>query len=251
MLLSVFKDLREMYPCYGTQSLIDELPKELKCSYGKAYKLLRVHNLLCFKKRKPHGNTRSDKNKTSAKDLVNRDFYADNPGVKLFSDVTEVHCADGKLYCCEIMDAFDGAIVGLSIENNMKSEMCEAALIQAKSSFNIPPGCVIHTDHGSQYTSNLYSKTALKLGFIQSMGAVGSCADNARIESFHSTLKRELIYRTPCSKMTRKEVKNLVWEWIQTEYNFNRRNTANERKMPPLLKRELYYWADKTLDYVA
>lgn len=184
-MLSVLKELRKKYPCYGTNSLIDELPKELKCSYGKAYKLLRENNLLCYKKRKPHGNTKRDKNKTPAKDLINRDFYAENPCEKLFSDITEVHCADGKLYCCEIMDAFDGAIIGLSIENNMKAEMCAEALTRSKNRFNTLPGCIIHTDHGSQYTSNLYTETAEKLGFIQSMGAVGTCADNARIESFH------------------------------------------------------------------
>lgn len=239
-LLSVLKKLRGKYPCYGTQSLIDELPKELKCSYGKAYKLLRDNNLLCFRKRKPHGNTKRDKSKTPAKDLINRDFYSRTPGVKLFSDITEVRCADGKLYCCEVMDAFDGAIIGLSIENNMRAEMCTEALIRAKNRFNTLSGCIIHTDRGSQFTSNLYEEISAKLGFVQSMGAVGTCADNARIESFHSTLKRELIYRIPYSTMTREQVKALIWEWVETEYNFNRRNTANEHKLPPLLKREIY-----------
>jgi len=241
-LLSVLKELRERFPCYGTQSLIDELPAELRCSYGKAYKLLLDNNLLCYKKRKPHGNTKRDKSKTPAKDLVNRDFYAENPGVKLFSDITEVQCSDGKLYSCEVMDAFDGAIVGLSLEDNMKAEMCAQALIRANNRFGSQPGCIIHTDHGSQYTSNLYAETSLKLGFIQSMGAVGTCADNARIESFHSTLKRELIYKIPYSTMTRAQVKTLIWEWVETEYNLARRNTSNEFKLPPLLKRELHKW---------
>lgn len=108
------------------------------------------------------------------------------------------------------MDAFDGAIIGLSLENYMKAEMCAAALTRAKNRFSVANGCIIHTDHGSQYTSNLYAQTAAKLGFVQSMGAIGSCADNARIESFHSTLKRELIYKIPYSKMTRAQVKILI-----------------------------------------
>ena len=242
-LLSILKKKREENPDYGTQSLIDELTEDKKCSYGKAYKLLKENNLLCYRRRKPHGNTKSDPKAKKAEDLVNRKFYAEKPGTKLFTDITEQMCLDGKLYICEVEDAFDGAIVGLAMDDNMRTPLCTSALLSAQNRFGHEEECIIHSDHGSQFTSHLYAETALKNGFVQSMGAVGSCADNTRIESFHATLKKELLYRIPCSKMTRDEVKHAIFEWIEVRYNRTRRHTSNENNLPPLIKREQYLLA--------
>ncbi len=71
------------------------------------------------------------------------------------------------------------------------------------------------------------------------MGRTGTCADNARMESFFATLKKELIYRLPMYRLTRKEVRAYIFEWI-AYYNRKRRHTANESSMPPLVKREQY-----------
>jgi transposase InsO family protein len=227
-LLSILKTKREENPEYGTQSLIDTLPENKKCSYGKTYKLIKKNDLLCYRKKKPHGNTKSDPKAKKAEDLVERNFYAEKPGIKWFTDITEEMCLDGKLYICEIMDAFEGAIVGHSMDNNMRTPLCTTALLDAQRRFGHAGECIIHSDHGSQFTSNLYREICEKNGFKQSMGAVGTCADNTRIESFHATLKKELLYKIPCSKMTREEVKHLVFEWIETRYNRTRRHTPTK-----------------------
>ena len=73
------------------------------------------------------------------------------------------------------------------------------------------------------------------------MGEVGCCYDNARAESFFATLKKELIYRLPLSRMTRAQVRAAIFEWIEGYYNPRRRNTANEGNLAPLRKREAYY----------
>ena len=71
----------------------------------------------------------------------------------------------------------------------------------------------------------------------QSMGRTHCCFDNARMESFFATLKKELVYRLKCSTMKRDEVRKIVFHWIETYYNRRRRNTANELNLPPLVKR--------------
>lgn len=246
-LLSILKKKREENPEYGTQSLINELPDDIKCSYGKAYKLLKNNDLLCYRRRKPHGNTKSDPKAKKAEDLVKRNFYAENPGQKWFTDITEQQCGDGKLYICEVLDAFDGAIVGLAMDDNMRTPLCTSALLNAQNRFGHEDNCICHSDHGSQYTSHLFTEIALQNGFIQSMGAVGTCADNTRIESFHATLKKELLYKIPCSKMTRNEVKHLVFEWIEVRYNRTRRHTANENNLPPLVKRKFFQTSKRAI----
>jgi transposase InsO family protein len=72
------------------------------------------------------------------------------------------------------------------------------------------------------------------------MGRTGSCYDNARMESFFATLKKELIYNLPMYRLTCEEVRSLVFEWIEGYYNLRRRHTSNDGHMAPLVKRKLY-----------
>ncbi len=71
------------------------------------------------------------------------------------------------------------------------------------------------------------------------MGRTGSCFDNARMESFFATLKKELIYKLPLYRLTCEEVRFLVFRWIEGYYNLRRRHTSNEGNMAPLVKRKL------------
>jgi transposase InsO family protein len=221
------------------------LPEDLKCSYGKGYELCRDNGLLCYRVRLAHGNTKRDPNAKPVDDLVQRDFQAENPGEKWFTDITEWHCIDGKGYLCGVLDGFDGTLVGYAIDSNMRTPLCTRALMNADQRFGHIEGCIVHGDHGSQFTSHLYTETIEAHAFRLSMGAVGHCADNARMESFWATLKKELIYKMPTTTMTRAEVRRRIFLWIETYYNHRRRNTANENNLPPLVKRGQFYSAQK------
>ena len=100
-LVSTLAKIREKHPDYGTQSMIDELPPKLKCSYGKGYRVCRNNGLLT-KRRKPRSLTKPDPTAQKSEDLVNREFTADKPGTKWFTDITEIVCKDGKSYLCGI-----------------------------------------------------------------------------------------------------------------------------------------------------
>lgn len=238
VLLSALKQVRAKHPCYGVQSLINALPPERKVSYGKGYRVCRDNGLLT-KRRKAKGITKANPAAMASEDLVRRDFSADVPNEKLLTDITEMKCRDGKLYLCPVLDCFDAAIVGFSMDTNMKATLCAGALKSVVGRWGSMKGCILHSDRGSQFTSLLYRETLESKGFRQSMGRTGTCADNARMESFFATLKKELIYRLPLYKLTRKEVRMYIFEWI-AYYNRKRRHTANENNLPPLAKRELY-----------
>lgn len=238
-LISALKEVREKHPCYGVRSMLDALPEEKRVSYGKGYRVCRDNGLL-QKRRKPQGITVADPEAQAAQDLVKRDFRASAPGEKWLTDNTEMKCADGKLYLCAVLDCYDAAIVGFSMDTNMKTPLCTAALTSATGRYGRSEGCILHSDRGSQFTSHLYRQTLASKGMRQSMGRTGSCYDNARMESFFATLKKELIYRLPLYKMTRAEVRSRVFEWIEGYYNRRRRHTSNAGNLPPLVKRELF-----------
>jgi len=73
------------------------------------------------------------------------------------------------------------------------------------------------------------------------MGRTGSCFDNARMESFFATMKKELIYEMDCQNMTKAELKAEIFKWVELDYNRERFYSANEDYMPPLEKRRLYF----------
>ena len=238
-LISALKQAREANPCYGVQSLIDTLPDKAKVSYGKGYKICRDNGLLQYR-RKHHGITVKDPMAQTSEDLIKRDFTAERPGEKWLTDITQIQCKDGKLYLNAVLDCFDAVIVGLSMDTGMKAPLCSSALISATARYGHADDCIVHSDKGSQFTSRLYRETLAGKGFRQSMGHTGSCYDNARMESFFATLKKELLYRLPLYKMTRDEIRGRIFEWVECYYNRRRRHTANESKLAPLVKRELY-----------
>jgi len=73
---------------------------------------------------------------------------------------------------------------------------------------------ILQSDRGSQYTSTEPRKELNQLGIIQSLSSTGLCYDNARMENFFATLKKEKIYRIPTYKMTRKQVKRIIFRYI-------------------------------------
>lgn len=239
-LISALKNIRKAHKKYGTQSLLDELPIELKCSYGKGYKVCRDNEILT-KTRKKKFLTKANPKAQKSEDLVNRDFKSEKPGIKWFTDISEVECCDGKLYLNPVLDSFDGIIVGLSMAEHMRAELCEDALKSAIDRYGYEKDCIVHSDHGSQYTSKLFRGLLKNHEFRQSMGKTGCCFDNARMESFFATLKKELVYDLPLSKMTRAQVRLEIFAWIYGYYNSKRRNTANEHNLAPLKKRNNFH----------
>ena len=99
---------------------------------------------------------------------------------------------------------------------------------QWKRSFavrNVKSSVIIHSDAGSQYTSEDYKMTLGQYRVIQSMSDIGKCYDNARMESFFATLKKEKLYRIKTKNMTTEQVKTEVFRYVMSYYNRNRITT--------------------------
>ena len=163
-------------------------------SYSTVCRVCRENGITLQKKRKPKSLTEAEADAQKSENLINQDFSANKPNEKWLSDITEVPCSDGKLYVAPVMDCYDGTIVGLSMDDNMRKELCIAAFEQSCRRQNAY-GMIFHSDRGSQYTSGDFRASLVKYGATQSMSGTGRCYDNARMESFFATLKKEKLYR--------------------------------------------------------
>ncbi|SDY12694.1 Integrase core domain-containing protein [Thermoactinomyces sp. DSM 45892] len=128
-------------------------------------------------------------------DLLKRDFHSSKRNEKWVSDITYVHTSrDGWCYLASIMDLATNKIVGWHFSKTMDKECVLQALDHAIVTQKPAKGCILHSDRGSQYTSNKYRHTVNTNGFKQSFSAKGCPYDNAPIESFHAIFKKEFVY---------------------------------------------------------
>ena len=97
---------------------------------------------------------------------------------------------------------------------------------------------ILHSDRGSQFTSSEFCAVLKKYGSIQSMSGTGCCYDNARMESFFATLKKEKLYQIDTKTLTREEVKTIIFRYI-SYYNL-RRITSVNNGLPPQVYRQRY-----------
>lgn len=211
----------------------------IKVSRSTVIRAMRKGNLLHENRRSPDGLTKADKKALRPENLLKGDFSADAPNKKWLTDITQIPCKDGKLYIAPIMDCFGGEIIALAMDDNMKKELCIKALKEAYTVRKPGDGVIHHSDAGSQYTSTAYKIELARHHAIQSMSAVGKCYDNARMESFFATLKKEKLYRIDTTKLKKEEVKKIVWRFV-IYYNRRRITTMNPNGYPPAIYRQMF-----------
>lgn len=163
-------------------------------------------------------------------DLVKRTFVADGPNRLWCTDITEHPTAEGKVYCAAVLDCYSRMIVGWSIADHMRTELVVDALEMARWRRHPQAGTVVHSDRGSQYTSWIFGHRLREAGLLGSMGRVASSVDNTMIESFWSTMQRELLDRRAWA--TRTELATAIFEWIEACYNPVRRHTSLDGLAP-------------------
>ena len=151
-------------------------------------------------------------------------------------------CSDGKLYISAIFDCYNLEVLGLAMDTNMRATLCEKTIENACKSHPQMRDCILHSDRGSQYTSELYRNSIKKFSLLQSMNSAGGkCHDNARCESMWARFKEELIYnRHRTSKISVEDMKALIWRYFMSYWN-NRRICSANAGLPPVVKRVQYY----------
>lgn len=225
------------------QALLVKNPKNVHIpSERTVYRIMAEISLNHKPKRKLNGITKADREARKSDDLLKRDFKASEPLKKTVTDISEIKAKDGKLYVSVIFDCYDLAVLGLSMDTNMKAGLCVKTLDNAYRTYPKLRGAIVHSDRGTQYTSTEYRNVINKYGIQQSMNSDGGrCHDNARCESMWARMKEELLYgRYNTKEMTVEELKILIWRYFISYWN-NRRICSANGGLPPMVKRQRYY----------
>jgi putative transposase len=182
-------------------------------------------------KKRRKGLTRPDKRKRPFPDLLNRDFTAPSPNLKWCGDITEIPTDEGKLYLATALDLFSRRLLGYATSAHPDAVLAGQAIKMAVAARggNVA-GVIFHTDRGSTYTADDFTRLCAKLKITQSMGRVGSCFDNAAAESFFSTLEWEVLSRHHFT--TRAEAREVITRWVCDFYNKARLHSSCGMKSP-------------------
>jgi transposase InsO family protein len=174
--------------------------------------------------------TEGDGQEHGIPDLVDRDFTADAPGLKMVGDITYISTWQGWVYLATVIDCYTKAVVGWAIDDNYKTPLIEQAIEMAARNNSLAGRAIFHTDRGSNYTSVQFAGTLKKLNIRHSVGRTGVCYDNAMAESFNAALKNELVHRThyPTQAHARRDVARYIEFW----YNSKRRHSGLQYRSP-------------------
>ena len=175
------------------------------------------HYTYGYRKIRPKKTTRIGKPYYKTNNLLQRQFKASCPMKVLTTDITYLPFGHSMLYLSSIMDIYNGEIVAYKIDDKQDQSLVNDTLNQ----IDIPEGCILHSDQGSVYTSYAYYQLCEEKGIIRSMSRKGTPADNAPIESFHSSLKSETFYINNELNRSNHIVIDIVEKYIKN-YNNNR-----------------------------
>jgi putative transposase len=217
---------------YGSPRIHAELVAQgHECSANFVAKVMREAGIAAKTTRKFRQTTDSNHSLPVAENVLDREFDPDEPNASWVADITYIPTHEGWLYLAVVEDLFSRKVVGWSMDQTMESrlvvdalEMALARRLPLKGSSSSPSSLVAHSDRGSQYASEHYQRRLREERIVCSMSRRGNCWDNAPMESFFASLKKELVHHEDYA--TRAEAKASIFEYIEAFYNRVRRHSA-------------------------
>ena len=193
-------------------------------------RLMKALNLKVKQKRKYKVTMDSKHHLPVAENVLNRRFSPQAPNQAWGVDITYLWTQEGWIYLAVVIDLYSRRVVGWSMDRRMKKALVIRALMMAISLRKPPPGLIHHSDRGSQYASHAYQALLKQHGMICSMSRKGNCWDNAPVERFFSSLKREWtgdrLYKTRQAAIAD------VREYVAVYYNSKRLHSTLGYKTP-------------------
>ncbi|OJY96063.1 MAG: transposase [Lysobacterales bacterium 69-70] len=196
------------------------LARHLSVGRRQVAESMRRQGLRAKAARKFKATTNSNHSLPVAQNLLQQNFTAAGPNQVWVGDITYIGTDEGWLYLAVVLDLFSRKVVGWSMSDRMTATLVCDALKMALFRRKRPRGVIMHTDRGSQYCSREHRDLLDANGLVASMSAKGNCYDNAAMESWNHSLKVEAIHGERLA--TRKQAKDLVFEYIEVDYNRNR-----------------------------
>lgn len=202
----------------------------IKCSQKRVARLMREQNLVVRPSRKFVATTDSGHTFPVAQNLLNREYQVEAvAGLNRAwaGDITYVPTAQGWLYVAVVLDLKSRKVIGWSMRDSLEQTLVHEALKMAlgqRLSTAMSGELLFHSDRGSQYAAHDYQGQLQAAGIMCSMSRKGNCWDNAVVESFFATLKKEEVHREDYP--TREQAKASLFYYIEIFYNRKRRHST-------------------------
>lgn len=219
----------------------DLLAKGYSVSEKKVQKLMKELGIQSIIRKKYRPSTSSKLAQKEYPNLLNQDFSTDRINQKWVTDITYIYTlSDGWCYLSSILDLYSRKIIAWKLSRQMESSLVIETLKDALSTRSIKEGLILHSDRGSQYTSNEYNNFLEKYHIQHSYSAKGCPYDNSCIESFHATIKKECIYaETAVGYQDFESCFNSVFQYIEGFYNSRRRHSSLSYLCPNDFEKQL------------
>ena len=210
---------------YGSPRIHKDLVDEgQKVGRGRVARLMKQDGIRGVQKRRFVVTTDSNHTLPVAPNILGRQFEVLAPNQVWTGDITYIPTTEGWLYLAVVLDLFARLVVGWNADRWLYSDLTVKALVSACRLRQPVPGCLHHSDRGSQYAAGEYVEIQDKYGFRRSMSRKGDCYDNAVTESFFATLKMELFEGRPL--MSREKTMRELYDYIELFYNRQRRHST-------------------------
>jgi putative transposase len=225
----LLEEIREVHKesrgTYGSPRIVKELKEGgIEVGRRRISRLMQENGITGSPPKRFKVTTDSKHSLAVADNVLNRDFNPDTPNRAWATDISYVRTWEGWMYLAVVIDLFSRRVVGWSMARHMRAELCLDALSMALGQRSPQPNMLHHSDRGSQYASHDYRDALRYRGIVCSMSGKGDCWDNAAVESFFATLKKELIHRRPWP--TVREVRSAIVEYIEVFYNRKRKHST-------------------------
>jgi putative transposase len=209
---------------YGSPRVIKDLQETgYRCGRNRIARIMKENSLVALQPRSWKATTQSNHDFPVQANLLDRNFTTDDRDRVWLADITYINTEEGWLYLAAIMDLFSRKIVGWNTSDRIDRFLTLTALESALRIRQPLEGLIHHSDRGSQYAADDYQRRLVKAGARSSMSRKGDCWDNAPIESFFSTLKKERIHRRKYWR--RDEGTEDIGDYIDGFYNPRRRHS--------------------------
>jgi transposase InsO family protein len=211
---------------YGSPRMHAALRAEgYRVSRGRVERLMRRHGIRALAHRRFRPTTTDSRHQLpTAPNLLQQKFTASVPNRVWLADITYIPTGEGWLYLAAVLDLATRKVVGWAMRDHLRTELTLGALIMAAQRQRPGAGLIHHSDRGSQYAAEAYSRQLALMKAKPSMSRTGCCYDNAPMESFFHSLKVELVHQR--SWTTREEARRDLFGYIEVYYNRQRIHSA-------------------------